>query len=339
MAANIAFDSSEFQKWIKQWKAVFITRIALLPSVTLEAKHLHKYFLQKASNEQTCSSDHGHISDRIPILCRYNEKLRNEINAIHKRKKPSWRNASTDTWRDSPFAVAKLFMQPSGYVDTFSFDGIDFNGLRAFIYNCGRFTLIVENLSDEARKYVNKIRHMPAVCLSALTDQATVECIDSMDAVLNDPSFDGDPEVLEARKQLDELKTVIAEPNADILKYIIEDIAIRGVQEITELASAEEDEWSENRSEIKGAIEKLGGILMSSLEEQGGSAIYDIKATFENALAQLDSSIDNPKKIIIETTEEGIPKLTATGQSERLEIEEATLRGYRELEETRTTGS
>ncbi|WAQ93907.1 hypothetical protein MAR_006378 [Mya arenaria] len=154
MASKMAFDSTESQNWLRQWKAVFVTRTALLPSVKSKASHLHNGILQKASNEQTCSSDHSPISDKQPIHCRYHEKLRNEINAIHKRKKPSWRNASTDTWRDSEFAVAKLFMQQTGYDDKSSFDEIDFNGLAAFIYNCGQFTKNVEILSDESRHSV-----------------------------------------------------------------------------------------------------------------------------------------------------------------------------------------
>ncbi|WAR13869.1 hypothetical protein MAR_003974, partial [Mya arenaria] len=110
----------------------------------------------KASNEQTCSLDHGRLSDRQQIPCRFHEKLRNEIKVIHKRKKPSWGNASTDTWGDSPFAVAKLFMQPAGYDDKSSFDEIDFNGLAAFIYNCGKYTPTLETLFDEPAGYDDK---------------------------------------------------------------------------------------------------------------------------------------------------------------------------------------
>ncbi|WAR17460.1 hypothetical protein MAR_032054 [Mya arenaria] len=150
MAAYRIFASPEPQNWLKQWRAVFITRKAILPSVKKKSRHLHTNILQKASNEQTCSLDHGRISDNKPIPCRYHEKLRNEIIAIHKRMKPSWRNASTDKWLDS-FDVAKLFMQSAGYEDKRSFDEIDFNGLAAFIYNCGEFTSTVETLSDEAR--------------------------------------------------------------------------------------------------------------------------------------------------------------------------------------------
>ncbi|XP_052759821.1 uncharacterized protein LOC128202750 isoform X3 [Mya arenaria] len=205
MAAYRTFVSPESQNWLKQWRAVFITRRAVLPFVESKSSNLHYDIVQKASNEQTCSLDHGRLSDRQQIPCRFHEKLRNEIKVIHKRKKPSWGNASTDTWGDSPFAVAKLFMQPAGYDDKSSFDEIDFNGLAAFIYNCGKYTPTLETLFDEARMYVNKIRHMPDACSSALTDQATTECIDSMLALLNDPEFQGDPEIQEASKQLDEL--------------------------------------------------------------------------------------------------------------------------------------
>ncbi|XP_052782763.1 uncharacterized protein LOC128218977 [Mya arenaria] len=341
MASKRAFDSTEYQNWLRQWRAVFATRRALLPSVKSKASHLHNGILQKASNEQTCSSDHGDIYDRQPIPCRFHEKLRNEIKVLHTRKKPSWRNASTDTWQDS-FDVAKLFMQPAGYDDKSSFDEIDFNGLAAFIYNCGQYTSTVKTLSDEARKYVNKIRHMPDLCSSALTDQATTECIDSMLALLNDPDFQGDPDILEARKQLDKLKTQIEEPSSALLKYIIEATVLRGVQDITEFASAKEGEWSEKASAIKGDFERLGDVLTSSLQEHGKSASDDIKNSFENARAKLDSCIENAKKILIQATKEEIIKLEDAAKSGKLELErvalQTTLDGKRELDITTGKG-
>ncbi|XP_052785919.1 uncharacterized protein LOC128221360 [Mya arenaria] len=338
MEAKRDFNSPESRNWLKQWQAVFITRRALIPCVKSEATRLHNGILQKASIEQTCSTDHGHVSNQLTIHCRFHEKLRQEIKIIHKRTNPSWRNASTDTWRDSPFAVAKLFMQSSGYDDKSSFDEIDFNGLAACMYNCGRFKHTLETLTDEARKYVNKIRHMPDVCSSALTDQATTECIDSMIAVLNDPYFQGDPEILKARKQLDELKTRCQDPNPDLLNYIIEDAAIRGVQNVLDLASAKESEWRDHANEIKDDIEKLGGIAMSSLGKQEESAINDIKQTFEDALAKMDSCIDNANKSMIETTEESIFSLKNSAQSEKLKLEEATMHGIREQQETTLDG-
>ncbi|XP_052788048.1 uncharacterized protein LOC128222913 isoform X2 [Mya arenaria] len=310
MAAYRTFANPESQNWLKQWRAVFITRKVILPSVKTKSSHLHTDILQKASNEQTCPLDHGRISDRQQIPCRYHEKLRNEIKAIHKRKKPSWGNASTDKWRDS-FPIAKLFMQSAGYDDKSSFDEIDFNGLAAFMYNCGKYTHTVETLSDETRKFVNKIRHMPDLCSKALTDQATTECIDSMLALLNDPDFQGDPEILEAINQLDELKTKSIDPNSELLKYIIEDTTIRGVQEITELASAKEGKYSDRASEIKGDIEKLSVMLMSSIEEQGASVINDIKKTSERAKHEMSEFIGcEQQKLMNERGEQREAKLT-----------------------------
>ncbi|XP_052761767.1 uncharacterized protein LOC128204389 [Mya arenaria] len=329
MAAYRTFASPESQNWLKQWRAVFITRKAILPSVKTKSSHLHTDILQKASNEQTCSLDHGRISDNKPIPCRYHEKLRNEIIAIHKRTKPSWRNASTDKWLDS-FDVAKLFMQSAGYEDKSSFDEIDFNGLAAFIYNCGKFTSTVEKLSDEARNFVNKIRHMPDLCSKALTYQATTECIDSMLKLLNDPDFQGDPEILEAIKQLDETQTI--DPKADWLKYIIEDTTIKGVQEITELACAKEGNYSERASEIKGDIEKLNDMLMSSIREQGESVINDIKKSSDNSLAQLDLCVVNAKNILNETIEEGIFKLKDTIEKGKNELSKKQKKESEEME-------
>ncbi|XP_052759818.1 uncharacterized protein LOC128202750 isoform X1 [Mya arenaria] len=248
LAAYRTFFGQESQNWLKQWFAVFITRRAVLPFVESKSSNLHYDIVQKASNEQTCSLDHGRLSDRQQIPCRFHEKLRNEIKVIHKRKKPSWGNASTDTWGDSPFAVAKLFMQPAGYDDKSSFDEIDFNGLAAFIYNCGKYTPTLETLSDEARKYVNNIRNIPDLCSSALTDQATTECIDSMLALLNDPEFQGDPEILEAMEQLDELKTQTENTNS--LISIIEVPIMRGVQEIAEKKEQRKSKLTKAKSDL-----------------------------------------------------------------------------------------
>ncbi|XP_052790914.1 uncharacterized protein LOC128224840 [Mya arenaria] len=344
MASKMAFDSTESQNWLRQWKAVFVTRRALLPYVKSKASHVHNDILQKASNEQTCSLDHGDIYDRQPIPCKFHEKLRNEIKVIHTRQKPSWKNASTDTWRDSSFAVAKLFMQPAGYDDKSSFDEIDFNGLAVFIYNCGKNTLktTVKPLSDEARKYVNKIRHMPDLCSSALTDQATTECIDSMIALLNDPDFHGDPEIPGTTRQLDKFKTQFEEPSSELLKYIIENTVIRGIQDITELTSAKEGEWSEKANAIKGDFERLGDVLTSSLQEHGKSANDDIKNSFENARAKLDSCIENAKQILIQATKEERIKLEDAAKSGKLELEQtlndSAVAGRDELLETTKDG-
>ncbi|WAR26917.1 MED20-like protein, partial [Mya arenaria] len=137
---KINFDSPESRNWLKQWKAVFITRRALLPFVKLEAKRVHSVILQKASNIQTCLFDHGPVHNNSSMQCNFHKTLRDEILAQHEKKKPSWKNSSTDTWQDSPFAVAKLFMQSPGYDDKSSFDEIDFNGLAVYMFNCKEFT-------------------------------------------------------------------------------------------------------------------------------------------------------------------------------------------------------
>ncbi|WAR11257.1 hypothetical protein MAR_036333 [Mya arenaria] len=66
-------------------------------------------------------------------------------------QQPSWRNAPTDTWRNDEFAIAKLFMQPSGYDDKTNFEQVDFNGIAAFISYCGRFSATTESLSDQLK--------------------------------------------------------------------------------------------------------------------------------------------------------------------------------------------
>ncbi|XP_052788053.1 uncharacterized protein LOC128222914 isoform X2 [Mya arenaria] len=123
------------------------------------------------------------------------------------------------------------------------------------------------------------------------------------------------------------LKTKSIDPYSELLKYIIEDTTIRGVQEITKYASSKEGKYSERASEIKGDIEKLSDLLMSSIEEQGESIIYDIMETSKKSLAQLDSCVINAKNILIEATEEGIFKLTDTA-------EKAITHGIDELKET-----
>ena len=155
--------SPAHHNWWKQWQAVFITRKALLPTVKLEADNLHKDLEQRAAKAQSCPNDHGYAKDNSRIPCQYHTVFRDEVKSVHKRQKPSWRNSKTGSWKTSPFSVAKLFMQDAGYDDKNSFDETDFNGVAAFIYNCGRFTSTVERLSDEVDFSCNFYNSMCAV--------------------------------------------------------------------------------------------------------------------------------------------------------------------------------
>ncbi|WAR11181.1 hypothetical protein MAR_036257 [Mya arenaria] len=146
------FDSHEAKNWLKQWLAVFTTWTAILPSVKIEAQQLHTYLLRLAANQSPCSLNHGKVTNKSQIGCRFHEIFRDEILLQHKQQ-PSWRNAPTDTWHNDEFAIAKLFMQPSGYDDKTSFEQVDFNGIAAFIFNCGRFSATTEALSDQTVKY------------------------------------------------------------------------------------------------------------------------------------------------------------------------------------------
>ncbi|WAR20270.1 hypothetical protein MAR_002108, partial [Mya arenaria] len=143
------FDSPEAQNWLRQWLAVFITREAILPVVKSEASHLHTDILG-ALQASVCSQDHGRITDTSILSCRFHDEFRDEIKRRHKQR-PSWKNATTDTWHNDAFSIAKLFMQPSGYDDKTNFDQIDFNGIAAFMFNCRRFPAAVQSSSDQLK--------------------------------------------------------------------------------------------------------------------------------------------------------------------------------------------
>ncbi|XP_052768162.1 uncharacterized protein LOC128208654 [Mya arenaria] len=336
------FDSPEAQNWLRQWLAVFITREAILPVVKSEASHLHTDILG-ALQASVCSQDHGRITDTSILSCRFHDEFRDEIKRRHKQR-PSWKNATTDTWHNDAFSIAKLFMQPSGYDDKTNFDQIDFNGIAAFMFNCRRFPAAVQSSSDQARASTNKIRHMPDKCSSALKDQATTKFIDDLSTLLNDPTFNTDKEVQEALKQLDELKTILPELVGDHWKSIIEGIATKCLQDIHDLSKDEKHSWRIEADKKRADFQFLGDSIMSNLASSSENALCDIKKTLEVSLETIANSIKNGIDIIEEyivkgerkidaKTEKGERNLSEMTETGKRNISEKTIRGERKIEQ------
>ncbi|XP_052785491.1 uncharacterized protein LOC128221083 [Mya arenaria] len=327
------FDSPEAHNWLRQWLAVFITRKAILPAVKSEAVKLHTAILTVATLAATvCPQNHGKITDTSKLSCRFHDDFRNGIKHRHKQK-PSWKNATTDTWHNDAFSIAKLFMQPSGYDDKTNFDQIDLNGILAFIFNCGRFPTTVESSSDQARISTNKIRHLPDMCSSALTDQATTDCIDNFATLLNDQIFCGEKNVQEALKQLDTLKSTIPELLKDHWKYIIEDIAIKNLQDIHSLFSQEKESSKKEADNKRSEFQDLCDRIVSEITARGETVLFDFKQLVEVSHEAITKAIDNGIKRIEEKTEIGERRIVEKTETGQQKIEGKTKAGKRRIEE------
>ncbi|XP_052796403.1 uncharacterized protein LOC128228896 [Mya arenaria] len=216
MYADI-FEKPEGQNWLKQWRAVFITRKALLTTVSTEAKNFHGYLLQEAHKNSKLKCTNICTSKS----CLFHTFFRGELLNMHARGSLAMKNTKTENWFHSPWEIAKVFMPPSGYLDKTTIDETDFNGIAGFIINCKRFQgRITDSICEKAREAVNNIRHMPDMCASVLTDQATTECIDNLCLLLNEPGLKNLPEVVQALKELDKLKTEDLSKDEKICKYI-----------------------------------------------------------------------------------------------------------------------
>ncbi|WAQ94485.1 hypothetical protein MAR_006956, partial [Mya arenaria] len=144
MSKLIDTNNPASQNWLKQWRAVYVTRQALLPAVEVEATLLHGEQLRKAQVPActTCSSIDVHNRNaRCPFHTVLREELVNEhaygqakgIGALNLR------NTKTENWAHSPWEIAKVFMSPSGYEKKATVEETDFNGIAGFIINCRRF--------------------------------------------------------------------------------------------------------------------------------------------------------------------------------------------------------
>ncbi|XP_052774866.1 uncharacterized protein LOC128213275 isoform X2 [Mya arenaria] len=121
------------------------------------------------------------------------------------------------------------------------------------------------SICKKAREVVNHIRSMPDFSSSALTDQATTECIDNLYALLNEPGLRNRPEATQARKQLDELKT--ADPSTD------EDTRKLTVNRLPE----ELEVYNQIPTEANGLDENKLGMIVKALGE-GHEEVQRIRA-------------------------------------------------------------
>ncbi|XP_052796378.1 uncharacterized protein LOC128228878 [Mya arenaria] len=227
------FDKPEGQNWLKQWRAVYITRTALLPTVSTVASKFHGDLLQRAKNQSIVACENCTTKDVLTknASCKFHKCIRDELVNEHVygfRNYPralTLENTNAIHWANSPWEIAKVFMPPSGYQNKTTIEETDFNGIAGFIINCKRFHVnITDSICKKAREAVNNIRHMPDMCASVLTDQATTECIDNLYALLNEPGLQNLPEVVLARNDLDKLKTADLSKDENAYKYIYHEL-------------------------------------------------------------------------------------------------------------------
>ncbi|WAQ94564.1 hypothetical protein MAR_007035 [Mya arenaria] len=141
------FDKPEGENWLKQWRAVFITRKALLPTVSTEATNFHGYLSQRAQIQSISpcticiSRDVQFKVATCPFHMCFRDELVNE-HAYGFRDGPralTLKNTKAENWANSPWEIAKVFMPPSGYQNKTTIEETDFNGIAGFIINCKRF--------------------------------------------------------------------------------------------------------------------------------------------------------------------------------------------------------
>ncbi|XP_052798034.1 uncharacterized protein LOC128230073 [Mya arenaria] len=204
------------------------------------------------------------------------------------------KNTKAENWAHSPWEIAKVFMPPAGYENKTTIEETDFNGIAAFIINCKRFRgKITGSICEKAREVVNHIRHMPDSCSSALTDQATTECIDKLHALLSEPALQTRSEVVQACKQLDELKTADISKDVHTCEYICQelhaefqqrlaDIELKLQTHIIDIESAKECIHTESKQ-----FHKNLNAVSAALEHFSDNAMHDLLRTKDNILLSI----------------------------------------------------
>ncbi|WAQ94570.1 hypothetical protein MAR_007041, partial [Mya arenaria] len=151
------FDKPEGQNWLKQWRAVYITRTALLPTVSTVASKFHGDLLQRAKNQSIVACENCTTKDVLTknASCKFHKCIRDELVNEHVygfRNYPralTLENTNAIHWANSPWEIAKVFMPPSGYQNKTTIEETDFNGIAGFIINCKRFHV---NITDSICK-------------------------------------------------------------------------------------------------------------------------------------------------------------------------------------------
>ncbi|XP_052801248.1 uncharacterized protein LOC128231975 [Mya arenaria] len=293
MSKNTDISKPESRKWLKQWRAVYITRQALLPTVSEEATQLHDDILQKAP-VPACTTCSSKDVQKKNASCRLHTVFRDELVKEHAYGQAkgigalTLKNTKAENWVHSPWEIAKVFMPPSGYENKTTIEDTDFNGIAAFIINCQRFQRKIRgSICETAREAVNHIRHMPDISSSALTDKATIEFIDNMYALLNEPILQTRPEAVQARKQLDELKTADPSKDENAYKYIcnelhdafqqrLADIEMKLQTKETDTEKAKEDLHTHSQ-QVFDALKQLSDDAMHGLSRKKDDITLAIK--------------------------------------------------------------
>ncbi|XP_052797932.1 uncharacterized protein LOC128229999 [Mya arenaria] len=329
MSRILDINQPESRNWLKQWRAVFVTRQAILPTVSTEATQLHGDILHKAQVPACTTCSFRDVQNRR-LRCHYHTVFRGELVNEHAYGLAkgidalTLKNTKAENWIHSPWEIAKVFMPPAGYENKTTIEETDFNGIAGFIINCKRFQgKITGSICEKAREVVNHIRHMPDSCSSALTDQATTECIDKLLTLLNESALQTRSEVLQACRELDELKTADISKDVHACKYICQELhdefqqRLAGIEMKLQTTVIDTESAKEYIcTESKNLKEEL-----AALEHFSDNAMHDLLGTKDNILL----SFNEERRRIMD-------RITLLEQKAAENIEQSVTEGKRTLE-------
>ncbi|XP_052804562.1 uncharacterized protein LOC128234390 [Mya arenaria] len=323
MSKLIDTNKPESRNWLKQWRAVYVTRHALLPIVSEEAAQLHGDILNKAQVPACIKCSSRDVQNRN-ARCPYHVVLRDELVDEHAYGQArgigalTLKNTKAENWVNSPWEIAKVFMPPAGYEDKTTIEETDFNGIAAFIINCKHFHgKITGTICEKAREVVNHIRHMPDICSTALTERATTDCIDNLYALLNEQGLKTRPEAILARTQLDELKTSkdenvyysICQKLHDEFEQKLADIERKFNADEIDKERAKESMHSEAQQ-----FQKNQENMLRSLERISDDAKQDLLGTKDDILLSIEEEKRRVMELMERTITERIGKYVTDGK-------------------------
>ncbi|XP_052775705.1 uncharacterized protein CXorf38-like isoform X2 [Mya arenaria] len=332
MSKTTDINQPESRNWLKQWRAVFITRQALLLIVSEVADQLHGDLVNRLPVPAciTCSSKDVLKKNSS---CRYHNDFRDELVKEHAYGQArgigalTLKNTKAENWAHSAWELVKVFMPPGGYENKTAIEETDFNGIAGFIINCKRFQgKITGSICEKAREVVNHIRHMPDSSSSALTDQATTECIDNLYALLNETGLKTRPEAIQARKQLDELKTADLSKDEDTRKYICKEMHDGFGQRLADI----EMKLQAKEIDIKSAKADLHSYSQGVLEA--------FKLVSDDTMHDLSKTKDKILLLIKDERRRIMDHIAIKERKATKHIEQSTRDGQRTLDKTVTEG-
>ncbi|KAH3800572.1 hypothetical protein DPMN_154206 [Dreissena polymorpha] len=188
--------TKEAQNWLKCMLAMYKTRDAIseLASGLFEKFYIHIRGIlhddHHISVQKTCTTCRDpkqgcSVCSKICHLIWDSHRFK-DVNL----KGPSWNNTDSTQWCTSSWELAKCYMPSTGYKDKPSADNTDFNGIINALYNCiwmqnffADDLRLDNNICTEARKQVNKLRHIHS---TNIADDGMISFFDCLLNLLND---------------------------------------------------------------------------------------------------------------------------------------------------------